>query len=163
MRNASTLTGGSVFYFKKTLFFIIFPYIHIGNWIKSHERKNDSSNHHCGTSISVDHLVFYRWYILHRGICSMYLYSTSLQLFFNQKDKITCHSITESQLFFCISTAIKFLVIYITRFIYRVFLSCFQFKKTVILWFCDTLCITIFMHIFAYLYTRRNVLKIRLH
>ena len=31
MRNASTLTGGSVFYFKNFIFFINFPYIYIGN------------------------------------------------------------------------------------------------------------------------------------
>ena len=154
---------GAFFISKKRYFSKFFHTFTSVTEIKSHERKNDSSNHHCGTSISVDHLVFYRWYILHRGICSMYLYCTSLQLFLYQKDKITCHSITESQLFFCISTAIKFLVIYLTRFIFRVFLSCFQFKKTVILWFCDTLCITIFMHIFAYLFTHQNVLKIRLH
>jgi hypothetical protein len=59
----------------------------------------------------------------------MYLYCTSLQLFFNQKDKITCHSITESQLFFCISTAIKFLVIYITRLFIGYFCRVFNLKK----------------------------------
>ena len=130
MRNAPTLLGGSVFYFKNFIFSQFFHTFSSVTKIKSHERKNDSSNYHCGTSISVDHLVFYRWYILHRGICSMYLYCNSLQLFFNQKDKITCHSITESQLFFLYFNCNKISsYIYITRFIYRVFLSCFNLKK----------------------------------
>ena len=54
----------------------------------NHERKNDFSNYHCNISTRFEHLVLYRWYILYWSIRTIYLHSTSLQLYCIKKKKM---------------------------------------------------------------------------
>ena len=51
--------------------------------ISYYEGENDFSYNNSRISTWFEHLVLYRWYILHWSIRTIYLHSTSLQLFSN--------------------------------------------------------------------------------
>ncbi|MBQ2886117.1 MAG: hypothetical protein IJE43_20555, partial [Alphaproteobacteria bacterium] len=51
--------------------------------ISYYEGKNDFSYNNSCISTWSEHLVLYRWYILYWSIRTIYLHSTSLQLFSN--------------------------------------------------------------------------------